>query len=154
MKKKIWIPVLIALLLLSRVEHTGVDVGELEPVELVQLSKEEAGLCVETDTGARGYGQNLETAIENLYESSSAAVFLDTAEYLVLTGQTEEYLPQLYEILRPACRVCVTDGKVDLTQTVKFLGAHPPQVKLLQCRAGVAELPTLYFQKGRGQIVQ
>lgn len=154
MKKWIWIAGLAALLLLSRVEHTGVDIDLLEPVRLVCVSAQEDGICVETDTGAMGYGQDLESAIANLHASSSASVFLDTAEFLVLSGKTEELLPQLYGILRPACQVCVTNGQPDLAQVVEFLNAHPPQVKLLQCRAGTAKLPALYFQKGRGQIVQ
>ena len=154
MKKKKWILLLLGILLLSRVEHTGVDVGKLEPVELIRLSQADGLVCVETDTGARGYGDNLDAAITNLHESASATVFLDTAQYLVLAAQTEEYLPQLYELLRPACYVCTTDEKGDLEQTVNYLRAHPPIIKLLECRAGTAKLPVLYFRKGRGQIAQ
>lgn len=154
MKKWVWLIGLGALLLLSRVEHTGVEISRLEPVELVRLTVEENIVSIETDTGGRGYGQDLDSAIENLHASSSAMVFLDTAEYLLLNDEAQRYLPQLYEVLRPACQVCVANGDLDLTEAAEFLETHSPKIKLLQCRAGERSLPTLYIQDGRGQLVQ
>lgn len=154
MKKLLWLLVVISIFLLGRVEHTGVEIRRLEPVEVVRVLENEDGISIMTDTGAMGVGKDLSAAVENLQASSAATVFLDTAEYLLLSDQTREYLPQLWELLRPACQVCIAEGEVDLTEAGGFLKTHPPEVNLLQCRADSVELPQLYYQEGRGQLVR
>lgn len=154
MKKWIWAMVAAAVLLLPRMEHTGTDISRLEPVELVWVSMDEKGVQVKTDTGAAGYGKELESAVENLHAAASAEVFLDTAEYLLLDGQAEELLPDLCQLLRPACKVSRVDGEPDLEGAAEYLQVHPPEVKLLDCRAGQVQLQTLYYQEGRGSLAQ
>lgn len=154
MKKWIWALAAAAVLLLPRMEHTGTDISRLEPVELVWVSMDESGVEIKTDTDAAGYGKNLASAVEDLHATASAVVFLETAEYLLLSGSAEELLPELYQLLRPACRVCLTDGETDLEGAAAYLRAHPPEGKLLDCRAGQVQLQTLYYQEGRGSLAQ
>lgn len=152
MKKWIWVLGFAGLLIVSRLEHTGTDISDLEPVELVFVSAGESGIRIETDTGAKGSGKDVEEAIAELHAAAPAAVFLDTAQYLVLAGEAEDCLTQLYGLLRPACYVCLGDDGMDLEEAAKYLNAHPPEVKLLQCRAGNAALPKLTLEEGRGQL--
>lgn len=154
MKKWVWVLAFSAVLLLSRLEHTGVEISRLEPVELVRITHEEGNICIETDTGAKGYGQDLNAAVENLHSSSSAAVFLDTADYLLVSDEAEQYIDRLYGLLRPACQVCFANGDINLTEVLPYLKAHSLTSSLLRYRAGDKAIPTLFFRDGRGQIVQ
>ena len=73
----------------------------------------------------------------------SGAVFLDTADFLVLTPDTLTLLPELTNALRPATKVCVgldVHADADLT---KYLTAHPPDVTLGNLRSGKKNVPIL-----------
>lgn len=150
--KKRWV-LLLAALILSRVEHTGTQVDRLEPVEILMVTVQDGEVCILTDTGAHGVGPDLGRAVENLHASASAAVFLDTAQYLIVDEGGQMLLEQLYPMLRPACQVCRVQTDVDLTEAAAFLRAHPPQTRLIDWIAMRAELPTLYHREGRGQLV-
>lgn len=151
MKKWLWL-LLPAVLLLGRVEHTGTDISGLDPVELVRVTVSD-GVTIETDTGAVGVGSDLEEAVADLHASSPKTVFLDTAQYLLLSGGAEDLLPQLYELLRPACRVCIGQGEMDLTEAAAYLNTHSPKTRLLDWGAGEYRLQTLYYKEGRGRLV-
>lgn len=140
-----------ALLLLARTKSGGTDIGQLEPVEAVQILTIEDGVRVLTDTGSEGYGGTLQQALENLHSSSTARIFLDTAQYLLV--DREAYLEELYELLRPACRVCLAKEQVDLELAAEYLRIHDRQTSLLQYRAEAVELPVLYSKEGRSQLV-
>lgn len=154
MKKWLWIVSAAALVLVLRMEHTGVEIDRLEPVELVRVTVEDDAVSIETDTGAQGYGNDLDAAVGNLHGSSSGEVFLDTAEYLIIDENAMELLPKLCQILRPYCRVCIAGGEIELAEAAEYLKGHPPAADLLHYRAGAAELETLYVQEGRGQLAQ
>ena len=64
------------------------DIGKLQPVALLQLSREARTLVIETDTGDMGQGETLEEAFEDLKQSTPAAIFLETADYLLVTEDT------------------------------------------------------------------
>lgn len=153
MKKWLWF-LIPAVLLLGRVEHTGTDISRLDPVELVRVSVRENVVTIETDTGAMGTGADLGEAVTELHAASPKSVFLDTAQYLLVTGEGEAYLPQLYDLLRPACYVCVGQGDMDLKEVADYLDTHSPENRLLDCRAEARQLQILYYKEGRGHLVQ
>lgn len=117
------------------------DVGELLPVELLYVYKEGDALCVETDTGDFGTGESLNKALEDLKGTAPGTVFLDTVDYVIVTGQTIELLPQLWERLRPAAQVCLGLGAD--AGAAAFLGAHEPGVTLNDIRSGRRVPPIL-----------
>ena len=139
--------------ILVRVEHTGTRIDRMEAVETVLIRQTETGIAVETDTGAQGYGENLTQAIENLHSSSSAIVFLETANYLLLSAGTEELVPQLDMFLRPNTLVCKMAAQTDLLEVTDYLKIHPPGIRLIDLKAG-HRVQTLYYRKGRGQLAQ
>lgn len=153
MKKWMWL-FLAAGILLSRVEHTGTAIDLLEPAQVVRITVEDEETSIETDTGAKGIGKDLTAAVENLHSSSPTVVFLETAEYLIVNERAVEELPEVYELLRPSCQMCVSDGELDLKEAGSFLKTHSSGVTLLQYRAEPVQLPKLYCQEGRGQLVQ
>lgn len=129
----------------------GRDVARLLPVELLYIYRSGDQILVETDTGDLGTGGDLTAALEDLKASASAEIFLETADYLVVTEQTKDLIPQLWNILRPATEVCL--GIRANAKAAEFLTAHRPGVTLNDMRAGVTELPVLIQTEGRYHLV-
>lgn len=150
MKYWIWV-LLAALMLLSPFQ--GSDVGKLRPVELVAMHREGYTVILETDTGDVGRGRNPAEALEDMKRTAPGALFLDTAEYFLVTRETENLLPELAGVLRPAVEVCVLEDPVDLEAAAEYLRAHSPEVTLLQWRTQGKELPELRAEGGKCQIV-
>lgn len=141
--------VLALVLLLSPAAKT--DVGELLPVELLYIYYSNEGtLCVETDTGDFGTGETLDRALSDLKATASGNIFLDTADYLVITKEAAPLLPQLWKILRPATQVCLGAGAD--AGAAKFLSAHKPGVTLNDVRAGMGILPVLTWTGERYRL--
>lgn len=136
----------VAVALVLKPENVN-DVGELLPVELLYISRETGRIRAETDTGAIGTGRSLEEALKDLKETAPGEIFLETADYLIVTDRTVNLLPRLTEVLRPSTEVCV--GKNADAQAAAFLKAHPSEVTLKDIRAGQEEIPTLIKSKER-----
>ena len=137
----------VVLLLPSRTK----DVGDLLPMELLYIYKEDNRIHAETDTGEAGVGDTLAQALEDLKATAPGEVFLETADYLIVTKDTVPLLPQLTKVLRPATEVCL--GVNADTQAAAFLAAHKPGVTLQDCRSGGQALPTLIKTEERYRLV-
>ena len=124
------------------------DVGELLPLELLSIYKNNNQIHVETDTGEAGVGDTL----EDLKATAPGEVFLETADYLIVTKDTVDLLPQLTEVLRPATEVCL--GINADTQAAAFLSAHKPGVTLKDCRSSGQALPRLIKTEERYRLVK
>lgn len=108
----------------------GTDVGELQPVGVIQLYKEEDTVVIVTDTGDSGRGKTVEAAFENLEETTAGIIFLDTADYLLLSeGATVEAM-ELEGYLKPSVRVCMAEKEIDPAQAAEYLAVHRPAVRL------------------------
>lgn len=128
------------------------DVGELLPLELLSIYKDNNQIHVETDTGEAGVGDTLTQALEDLKATAPGEVFLETADYLIVTKDTVDLLPQLTEVLRPATEVCL--GINADTQAAAFLSAHKPGVTLKDCRSSGQALPRLIKTEERYRLVE
>lgn len=146
MKRWVIYGLVIALLLVLRPQEMK-DVGQLLPVELLYIYKEGGYIRVETDDGTWGRGLTLQRAFDDLKETAPGSVFLETADYLMVTHTTAALLPELAERLRPATEVCI--GWRIEEQTLPFLQAHKPGVSLKDIRAGKKEIPVLIQKGGR-----
>lgn len=135
MKKWLYvIGALAAIGLLSRLPHPSRDISKLEPVQAVYLYREAEELHIETDTGDHGSGKNLTEATENMKANSDGEIFLETAEFLILSPDipiTEEF----YEHLRPDCKVCITWQTPDLPAAAQYLSLHTPKTTLAHLRS-------------------
>lgn len=138
---------IVVALLFSFSRSAGVDVAKLHPVEVLSVTHGDDQIQIQTDTGASGRGNDLKTAIENLHHTTSAVVFLDTAEYLLIDGAEEALLPELMQYLRPACGVCLLEGEASLDTIARYLRIHTPAVTLLKYRAGITNLQTLMINE-------
>lgn len=123
------------------------DVSGLIPVELLYINKEAGLIRAETDTGAVGKGRSLEAALKDLEQTAPGRIFLETADYLIITINTANLLPKLAEVVRPATEVCI-GIHVD-AEAVSYLNAHRPTVTMKDIRAGATVIPTLVRSEER-----
>lgn len=154
MKRWLWYGA--ALLLVWAVgaeSFAGRDVGAFQPVQTLQVTREDGRIRVETDTGEWGEGTSLCEAFENMENTADAEMFLDTAEYLLIGMDCEDLLDELMERLRPSCNICRVVGKVDPAQVGLYLRAHPPKRTLMEYRAGLKEIQVLEGDGGRMELV-
>ncbi len=131
----------------------GTDVSELQPMELLRIDCRGAVVVVQTDTGGSGMGSTVTAAFEDLKKTTPGKVFLDTAQCVIVTPQSSGLIDQLFNCLRPACRICVGQGDEDMESAAAYLNAHKPAVTLLDCRAKNAQIPMLVTKDGRMYLV-
>ena len=130
------------------------DVARLKPVEVVRVSANAHGICVETDTGDSGMGDSLSEAFLDLKATANGDVFWETADRVLVSPLMVELVPELTDYLRPGCNVCVEMGKVELDAVGAFLDIHEPKVTLQEHRAEQLPLPVLYVIDGRMYLVE
>lgn len=154
MKRWLWYAVVVAAVaFLGGKNPTGSDVGDLQPVQVVRFYGDAGQVVIETDTGAFGKGETLKSALENMKATTASEVFLDTADYLLISKECEGLLPFLTSYLRPSCAVCVTDGAPIMEEVGAYLEIHVPKVTLMRYRAGNQALPVLKTREGRMELV-
>ena len=118
------------------------DVGELIPVQVVSLSKENGWTVIETDTGNRGMGSTAQSALRNLKDTANGRIYLDTADFLLLGKDTASAAEDLRGELKASVQVCEIAKSVNLTEVGQYLGVHGKLPKLKDWRKD-AELPVL-----------
>ena len=111
--------VILALLALAPVQR--LDVAELEPVQTVALSVADNMLVIETDTKNTGRGKDLPAAINDLESNTPGVIYLDTAQYLLITEAVQGYAQELEAYLRNSVKVSLWDGKGSVEDAAKFL---------------------------------
>jgi len=118
------------------------DVAKLRPVQVVSIYTENNWLVMETDTGDKGFGGTARQALQNLKDTSSGIIYLDTADYLLLTDETMDTAEELRQELKDTVRLCLTAKKVNLAEASKFLSVHGKLPRLSAWENG-QELPVL-----------
>ena len=129
------------------------DIASLQPVELLYIYMENGIVTVETDTGDFGTGKDLQDAMEDMKATTPGEIFLETAQYLLVGENGEDFLPELKQILRPAAQVIQMRGAPDVQAAVKFLSVHKSSLTLKDWQTGT-ELPKLTIKEGRYYLVQ
>lgn len=142
-----------ALWALSRLPHPATDIGKLDPVSAVLLTRTETGIRVDTEGGAWGEGVTLADAVEQLKRASSKEVFLETADKILISGNMSGYWEEIYVLFRPACQVCRVIGKPDLKEAAAYLTLHPTNQTLGMLRGGLGKREILILSEGRGILV-
>lgn len=144
------IAAVIAVLLLP--EGQGTDVGKLQPVELLYIYINDGKIILQTDTGDTGMGYTLDAAVDDMHNTASGVVFLDTIDYVLLTENTRDIINDLQNILRPSTNILIATGTVDPEKVTEFLKIHKPDVSLKNYMAGQKKLPKLMTAEGRYYI--
>ena len=131
---------ILAAMLVAPVERA--DVGKLRPVQAVAIYKENDWVIIETDTEDLGIGATAQQALQNLQDTTAGIIYLDTAEYLLLSKDAQETAEQLRGELKDTVELCLMEQKVDIKESAKFLAAHGKLPKLKHWQNG-QELPSL-----------
>ena len=112
----------------------GTDVGKLLPVELVQLDKMGDTVVISTDAGATGTGETVKAAIRDMEKTAAGIVFLDTADYLLVTESAMEEVESIKEHLKPSVGVCIQHVEMNLKDAAAYLSVHKPEHQLRSCQ--------------------
>ena len=154
MKKWLWLSAaFIAVAVVGTKPSAGKDVAKLQPVQVVCLSRSGDDITVWTDTGDWGAGATLKAAVENMKMAATGEIFLETADYLLLTPDCRAVLGDAGVFLRPSCSICLLEGEPDMERIGQFLELHAPEVTMMEYRAGRHRLQTLKTIDGRMSLV-
>ncbi len=132
----------------------GTDVGKLHPVEVLVVSVSNNGIVIETDTQLRGTGETLVAAIEDINLTSAGEIFLDTANYVLVSSESKPLLAELYNYLRPACQVYEFSGRGKWDNVAKYLESHPSDLTVLGYRQGKTNVTRLIVSGEGYRIVK
>ena len=113
---------ILALLFLAPVER--LDVAKLEPVQTVAVRIESQRVVIETDTKNRGQGRTLQEAVQDLKENTPGVIYLDTAQYLLLTEDAVKYDRELKNYMRLSVKVSIWDGDGSVETAAKYLAVR------------------------------
>ena len=121
--KRIFLYILIlAAVLLIPLERT--DVGDLQPVQTVAVFRDEDGYLIQTDTGDEGRGVDPVQALQNLEETTPGVVYLDTAQYLLVSESATVSIEDLRQYLRKSVQLYHVVGTPELETASKYLSVH------------------------------
>lgn len=146
MKRLIFYILITALVLWLPVQ--GSDVGKLRPVQLVAIWREEKQVVIATDTGDRGEGASAEAALQQLHETTPATVYLDTAEFLLISEAALDDARYLAGFLKEDVQVYQNEGVKDLKAAAEYLSVHSKGTELRAWKQG-ASLPVIREEEGR-----
>ena len=140
---KRWLWILLAVLTVHLLGTQGTNLEDLEPVQLLQAEQREGKILLKTDTGSEGQGSTLDQALEDLKQSASGRIFLETAEQVLIVEGAESLLPGLSRVLRPGVRVIRGKKPMEPAQAAAYLRVHKTKTTLADVRAGAKNLPLL-----------
>lgn len=146
MKRILLYVLILALVLLIPVESA--DVADLRPIEVICIYKEGNTVILETDTGDVGSGTNAIEALADMKQTSPAVIYLDTAEYLLVSENAAGEVDSLREILKDSVKLCMTKDKVALEDAAKYLPVHGDLPQIREWKTG-DRLPILSLENGR-----
>ena len=131
---------ILAALIAAPVERS--DIGKLRPVQVVSVYKERNWVVMETDTEDKGYGGTVRQALQNLKDTSSGIIYLDTADYLLVGRDMEAAAEELRQELKDNVRLCIAAKPLDLASVSRYLSVQGDLPKLKAWSEG-EELPVL-----------
>ena len=111
--------VILALLLFAPVKR--LNIAQLQPVETVAVSVTDGKVMIQTDTKQQGTGETVAEAVQMLEATTPGVIYLDTAQYLLITASAEAYADQLRPYLQGDTKVCIWDGKSSVKEAAQYL---------------------------------
>ena len=98
-----------------------VNIADLLPVEGVALYIDSGQATLETDMGNIGTGETVEEALAALKENTPAIIYLDTAEYLLVSDDALNQVESLRPYLKSSVKVCICQAAGQVKNTVQYL---------------------------------
>ena len=147
MKRILLYCILLVIALLIPIKR--IDISDLEPIQVVRMDRQNENIVLQTDTGDAGIGENAQKALESLKENSAGIIYLDTAEFLIVTENASQYIGSIKSYLKDSVRVCRWEGEGELDTVGKYMKAHKIGVKLKKWYSEIQlpELPKKIVEK-------
>ncbi len=123
---------IIIILLMFAAPVTPLDVAKLQPVETVAMYKQGDNVFLETDTGTIGRGGSVREALDDLEDATPGVIYLDTAEYLLVTEETTNLVCDLSRFMHPGVKVSQWDGEGAVKDAPKYLSVRDGLPELRQ----------------------
>ncbi len=99
------------------------DVGDLEPIQAVWLHIENGTVVLQTDTGDYGAGATVESAIAVMKKNSEGVVYLDTAQFLLISENAVELMENMAKNLRKSVKICLWEGN-EVKSAARYMQSH------------------------------
>ncbi len=112
------------------------EIANLEPIQAVWLCTEGQTVRMITDTEDKGSGATVEDALAEMKTNSAGIVYLDTAQYLLVSESAMDKIPEIQPYLRKSVKVYLWEGQGDFHEAVKYADAHKLGVTLKQWKHG------------------
>ncbi|MBR4017437.1 MAG: hypothetical protein IKK11_06465 [Oscillospiraceae bacterium] len=121
-----------------------VEIADLEPIQAVWLFQDGEEIILKTDTEDIGKGATVQEALINMKENSSGIIYLDTAQYLLVSQSAQQQIADMQPYLKGSALVCIWNGQGDMSEAVKYADSHKVGGKLKNWKPD-SELPSLHY---------
>ncbi len=127
------------------------DISDLEPIQAVKMSLQQGNILLQTDTGDVGIGKSVKEALSNMKQASEGIVYLDTAQFLTVSEDAQDYIGHMKEFLKGKVKVCIWEQNGDLEGAAKYMKAHKFGVSLKEWKRemNLPILPALTSDKNK-----
>ncbi len=107
-----------------------IDIGDLEPIQAVWMYEEDGMICLKTDTEDLGSGETVQQALEEMKKNSEGIVYLDTAEYLLVSENMQNQISKIKPYLNRNVKIAQWIGESSIADAARYMKAHKIGVKL------------------------
>ena len=148
---KIWFVILAAaaMWLSTRLPFEKTDVAQLSPVNLILVEMTDGAVCISSDRGDIGVGDTLDEALEDMEQTCSGKIFLDTVDYVLLEGEAKINCEELKEYFRPGTFLCSARGEIEPESAAGYLRGRKLTCTLGRQGSSLGMLPVLEAVDGR-----
>ena len=117
------------------------EIRDLEPIQAVWMYMENGEVVLVTDTEDEGRGESVSEALDVMKEKSSGIIYLDTAQFLLVSETAQEKVSEIIPFLKAKVKVGLWEGG-NLKEAARYMQSHRTGVKLGKWNAYV-KLPKL-----------
>lgn len=119
-----------------------IEIANLEPIQAVWMYTENGTVFLETDTEDKGSGGTVADALADMKRNSSGIIYLDTAQYLLVSTSAMQNISAVQPYLKDSARLCIWDGQGDISNAAKYAESHKIGIKIGKWKS-VGNLPEL-----------
>ena len=86
------------------------EIRDLEPIQAVWMYMENGEVVLVTDTEDEGRGESVSEALDVMKEKSSGIIYLDTAQFLLVSETAQEKVSEIIPFLKAKVKVGLWEG--------------------------------------------
>ena len=113
------------------------ELGKMKPVETLAIQYSNGQIMLATDTDDTGSGGTVAEAVQDLRETTSGRVFLDTTDYLLVGENASSYIEDIASYIKRSAKVCEMGEDIDPKDAGEYLRSHEPETELKRWQEGM-----------------